>query len=74
MDGTRDLFVSFVKHKAVVQVDEKGTKAAAATAVGIRVTSVPMDQVLMKFDRPFAFSIVDQQTGLILFTGIVRQP
>lgn len=74
MDGTRDLFVSFVKHKAVVQVDEKGTEAAAATAVGIRATSIPMDQVMMKFDRPFAFSIVDQQTGLILFTGVVRQP
>lgn len=75
MDGTRSLFISEVVHKAFVDVDEAGTEAAAATAVIVGVTSVPIDPpVEVTVDRPFIFLIRDIQTGTILFLGRVTDP
>ena len=71
MDGTRNLSISSVLHKAYVKVDENGTEAAAATAVVIGVTSMPVDVIDFKIDRPFIFLIQDNQTGSILFMGRV---
>ena len=71
MDGTRNLSISSVLHKAYVNVDENGTEAAAATAVVIGVTSMPVDVIDFKIDRPFIFLIQDNQTGSILFMGRV---
>jgi len=68
------LFIADVKHKAFVEVDEKGTEAAAATSVEIRAESAPMDWFSMTVDRPFFFSIVDNKTGSILFMGSVTDP
>ena len=68
------LFISSVKHKAFVQVDEEGTEAAAATSVEIRVTSIQVDAFSMTVDRPFFFAIVDNETGTILFMGSVTDP
>ena len=75
MDGNRDLYIGSVLHKAFVSVDEKGTEAAAATAVIMGVTSAPLGEpVLFTVDRPFIFVIRDGQTGSILFLGKVVDP
>ncbi len=68
------LYISNVKHKAFVQVDEEGTEAAAATSVGIRVTSINIDAFSMTVDRPFFYAIVDNETGTILFMGSIADP
>jgi len=68
------LFIQKAIQKAVVEVDEEGTKAAAATGITVGVTSVPVDQFNMVVDRPFLFAIVHQPTGTVLFLGVVRQP
>jgi serpin B len=69
-----DLYISAVVHKAFVAVDEKGTEAAAATAVIVGVTSAPMLDVTLTIDRPFIFLIRDIPTGQILFLGRVLNP
>ena len=74
MDGTRDLFISEVVHKAFVSVDEEGTEAAAATAVVMRFTAAPSPPVEMTVDRPFIYMIRDLKTGTILFVGRVLNP
>jgi serine protease inhibitor len=75
MDGARDLYISQVLHKAFVSVDEKGTEAAAATAVIMELTSAPMDEPFtFTVDRPFIYMIRDQQSGTILFLGRVMDP
>jgi serpin B len=73
IDGTRDLFVQSVVHKAFIAVDEKGTEAAAATAVIIGTTSIG-DRPMFIADRPFIFLIRDRLTGVILFMGRILDP
>ncbi|MBW2736353.1 MAG: serpin family protein, partial [Deltaproteobacteria bacterium] len=73
LNGSRDLFVSAVVHKAFVKVNEEGTEAAAATAVIAGTTSVP-ELVTVSVDRPFVFLIRDHATGAILFVGRVLDP
>ena len=75
MDGARDLFIGNVLHKAFVLVDEKGTEAAAATAVIMELTSAPADEpVSFTIDRPFLYLVRDDLTGTILFLGRVVNP
>lgn len=69
------LFVSSSPHKARIKVDEKGTTAAASTAVEIeeRIASgEPMSKTFIA-DHPFVFFIVDTTSEVILFMGDVRQ-
>ena len=68
------LFISDVRHKAICEVNEEGTVAAAATSVTMGVTSAPPPPFSMKVDRPFFFVIRDNQTGVILFMGSVINP
>ncbi len=74
MDGTRNLFIGEVFHKAFVSVDEVGTEAAAATAVIMERMSVPIVDVELVIDRPFVFLIRDMSSGTILFVGRVVDP
>lgn len=74
MTGKKDLFIGNVIHKAFVAVDEKGTEAAAATAVIMETTSAPMWDVNLLIDRPFIFIIRDTVNGQILFIGRVMNP
>ncbi|MFO0572032.1 MAG: serpin family protein [Polyangiaceae bacterium] len=69
------LYIDKVFHKAFVKVDEKGTEAAAATAVVMpRAGGMPPKPVELKADHPFLFFIRDHQTGLVLFMGRVSDP
>ena len=71
-----DVYISDVFHKAVVEVNEKGTEAAAATAIKMKLTSaMPVEEPFhMVVDRPFLMAIVDDGTGLILFIGAISDP
>jgi serpin B len=71
-----DVYISEVLHKAVIEVNEKGTEAAAATAITIKLTAaLPVeDPFHMVVDRPFLIAIVDDYTGLILFMGGINDP
>lgn len=73
MDGTRDLWLDEVIHKAFIAVDEQGTEAAAATAVIIGYKMMPQFKTV-RVDRPFIFLIRDRKTGAILFLGRVLDP
>ena len=71
----RDLFVSEVYHKGFVEVNEEGTKAAAATGAVMEFTSyVPKTPPVFKADHPFIFLIQERKTGYILFMGKVANP
>ena len=75
IDGTRDLYVSAVIHKAFINMDEKGSEAKAATAMTINhvLSSGP---ITMEFtaDHPFLFMIRENETGSILFLGRMVAP
>ena len=64
----RDLYISNVKQKTFIAVDEIGTEAAAVTSVDIRVTSLGPHIFL---DRPFVFAIRERLSGTILFVGVI---
>jgi serpin B len=75
MTGNRELFISYVAHKAFVSVDEAGTEAAAATGVSGGLTwPGPEVTVEVTIDHPFIFLIRDIKTGAILFVGRVLNP
>jgi serpin B len=74
IDGKRDLFLSDVRHKAFVAVDEEGTTAAAATGGVMRPTAVPMPTLEFNADHPFMFVILDHRSGAVLFVGRVCDP
>lgn len=67
-------FIGDVIHKAVLEVEEQGTVAAAATAVVMMRTAMPRLTPVLRVDRPFFLSIRDTQTGTILFAGIIHDP
>jgi serpin B len=69
------LYISFVIHQANIDVDEAGTEAAAATAVGGDTSGGgPDGEVTVTVDRPFIFLIRDAASGEILFAGRVVDP
>ena len=75
MDGRQDLHLSAVVHKAFVEVNEKGTEAAAATggSFGFKAAR-PEPLVVFRADHPFVFMICDNRDGSILFLGRVTDP
>lgn len=64
------LYLTRVLQKTFVEVNEEGTEAAAATAVGVGVTSLPPQLV---FDRPFLFAIRERLSGTVLFLGLINR-
>ena len=72
IDGTRNLSIDKVIHKAVIAVDEQGTTAAAAT--GTTGTVLVLLPEPFRVDRPFLFFIRHNSTGAILFQGRVVDP
>lgn len=69
-----NLFIDEVYHKTFIAVDERGTEAAAATAIVVGETSVPTPEFDFRADRPFVFFIRDRETGAVLFLGRVTDP
>ena len=67
---TENLYLSRVIQKTFVDVNEEGTTAAAVTAVGVGVTSMPLT---ISFDRPFLFVLRERLSGTILFVGQVAK-
>jgi len=67
------LYIQSVLHKAVVEVNEEGTVAAAVTSVMMGITSVP-ERFTFIVNRPFFFAIHDNQTNSLLFMGAVVKP
>jgi len=79
MSGSEHLFLSLILHKAYVDVDEKGTEAAAVTVQGVvtgarwgwhQIERIPV----FRADHPFLFLIKDDRSGSILFLGRVTNP
>jgi len=69
-----EIFVSFVKQNTFVEVDEKGTEAAAVTTIGVELTSMPPQPEQFIIDRSFIFAIRERTTNTLLFIGQVVNP
>jgi serpin B len=63
------LYVDEAAHKAVVEVNEKGTEAAAVTYLALNVSMRIETIIKFELNRPFVFAIIDDNTGSILFIG-----
>lgn len=79
MSSSEGLKISEVIHQAFVDVDEKGTEAAAATAVVMLPTAAPFTEeppkpILFRADHPFVFAVRDARTGAVLFLGRMENP
>jgi serine protease inhibitor len=74
IDGSRELYISAVLHKAYVDVNEEGTEAAAATAVVMTLGAVLVRPIIFLADHPFIFLIRENFSGCILFIGRLVNP
>lgn len=75
--GKDNLYVSDAIHKTYIDLNEKGTKAAAVTYFGIKTSGAYMEdykEIDIKFNRPFMYIIRDTETKEILFIGSVYEP
>ncbi len=73
-DVNQTLEISRVVHQTFLEVNETGTEAAAATAVGIQPTSMPTTPRKITIDKPFIFMLREKHTGVILFIGQLTDP
>jgi serine protease inhibitor len=73
--ASRPSCISDVRHATVVEVDESGTVAAAATTVTVMPTVVgPGSPFVLRLDRPFLYAIQDNRSGELLFIGVMMDP
>jgi len=75
--GQAGVYLGTILHRAVIDVAEESTEAAAATAVVIRPAAIPPPAAQpesFRADHPFLFYLVDDTTGLILFQGRISDP
>lgn len=73
--NTGCLYINRVLHKTYIQVDRAGTKAAAVTAVEMTNEAAMIDPVTpptVYLNRPFVYAIIDTETGLPIFIGVVN--
>lgn len=75
-DPSDNIYISSVIHQANIEVDEHGTEAAAATAVGADTGGgpSPLKRITLRLDHPFLYMIRDVKTGAIVFMGRVTDP
>jgi serpin B len=69
-----ELSISAITHKSLVEVDEKGTEAAAASSVVMSRGVGTQQPIIMQVNHPFYFMIRENKTGVILFLGRVVNP
>merc|ERR1711868_54378 len=74
IDGTKNLYVAFVKQKVFIEVNEEGSEAAAASGMGMMMRSMPLPPEEFTVDHPFIFFIRDKLTGMLLFQGRISDP
>lgn len=75
INASRNLYLSAVVHEAVIEVNEEGTEAAAATGGVINITSAETSRpAVFRADHPFFYLIRDRQTKCIVFAGRVANP
>lgn len=65
------LYISDVRHKTYISVDDRGTKAAAITAVAVDTLSMEILDMQIRLDRPFVYMIIDNSQNLPIFIGTV---
>jgi len=72
----KPVWIDRVQHRISLEVDEKGTEAAAATSVTLTLGAdiSPPSEFLMVFDHPFFCVIHDRKSGGILFTAAIVDP
>ncbi|MEK4004901.1 serpin family protein [Paenibacillus sp. FSL H3-0333] len=70
------IYFEQVIHKTYIDVNERGTEAAASTVIAMRAGSAPpVDPPFeMNVNRPFLFMIRDTQSGVVLFLGAIENP
>ncbi len=69
--GADDICISRVLQKVKLIVDTEGTEAAAATAVILeKATAIPVQPMILDFDRPFVYLVMDVESAIPLFTGV----
>jgi serpin B len=73
-DTNAPLGISRVIHQTFVEVNEEGSEAAAATAIGVDVLSAPAKPTRITVDKPFIFMIREKHSGTILFIGKLMDP
>lgn len=69
-----NFYISSVIHKAFIELNEEGTEAAAATAIIIKATAMPMNRVYFRANHPFIYFIRHEASGAILFYGRFIKP
>ncbi len=74
INGAGGLAISFVKQNTFVEMNEKGTEAAAVTVVGVGTTSAPATPPPFVVDRPYVVVLREVSTGAILFAGRILAP
>ena len=76
INKNKELFISEVKQKTFVDVNEEGTEAAAVTSIGVGTTSIGggSGKIIIDVDRPFLFMIYESNSNTILFMGNISNP
>ena len=71
VSGGDTIRIGSIIHKTHIEVDRKGTRAAAVTAVEMRVKGAIVEEMpkSIVLDRPFVYAIVDNATGIPVFLG-----
>jgi serpin B len=64
-----NMFITEAIHKTYISVDEKGTEAAAVTAIAMAGSALPPEPIDIKFNKPFYFIIRDNNSAETLFMG-----
>ena len=76
IEEDEQIYIHEIKQKTFIDVSEEGTEAAGATSVEVRLTSaiVDEDNFYMEVNRPFFFTIKEEETNAILFMGLIKNP